>query len=153
MVDGRVCTLTLGCQWNRSWHRGELKPWCCHRCLRTHGQEHNWYCQSQQQHQRRHNRRSRSPSPRRHDIVQLTSHVVVRPADVYVRRTIISFGRLEGNGELLQHANCHLTDPRWFCDVTDALHDPFHPRDSLDGTHVETQRRIQRLEGFRDVHT
>ena len=55
-------------------------------------------------------------------------------------------------GEALR-SNPKLLLPNRSYDVTEALYDSFHPQHSPDGTHDETQKRIARLEGFRDVHT
>ena len=148
-----VCTVTPGCHWLRSEHNGKLKPWCCHRCLRTQGRKHNPYCQSRKQTQEGHSHHRRSRSPRRHDVVRFSPPAMVRSTDLHLHRTIITCGKLAARGKFLLRANPQLKNPRRCYDVTDALHDPLHPRDAPDVTYAETQRRIVRLEGFVDVHT
>ena len=148
------CTVTPGCQWRCSWHHDQWKPWCCHRCLRTRGADHSHYCESRQQHNRRDAPlqvpRRTSRSPRRQDIHQ-SLRPVVHSLHV-IQRTIISCGHLGLAGKLLLRDNFRLQDPKRCYDVTNALHDPFHLRNSPDGTHPETQRRLSLLEGFTDVH-
>ena len=96
---------------------------------------------------------SRCRSPRRSNAVQLPLQVMSTHANVVLQRTIITCGKFAVHGKRLLRTNHRLKNPKWCYDVTDALHDPFHPRDSFDGTHVQTQRRIATLEHFAEVHT
>ena len=146
-------TVTHGCLWNCCWHKGEQKPWCCHRCVRTGGLEHNPYCESQQGRQAVHVHRRKSRSPKPPDFVRMSSTVRDRSTDVQLPRTIITCGKQAFKGKSLLRLNPRLRNPKWCYDVTEALHDRFHAHNSPDGTYAETQRRISRLEGFADVHT
>ena len=148
-----TCLCTPGCPWKRSWHEGELKRWCCHRCSKTGGHQHNPYCESRQRLRQQHSRRTRSRSPLRRDAIQLTSPVVVKRSEAPLQRTIISCGRRGAAGKKLLRSNPRLLLPNRSYDVTEALYDSFHPPHAPDGRHEETQKRIARLEGFRNVHT
>ena len=149
-----LCTETLGCPWRCNFHYRRQKAWRCHRCNRTEDEKHNWYCESQRDvhvFRCRSRSRSRPPTPRRHDVDQRPSHGV--SWNLCYHRTILTCGRMAAVGKLLRRANPRLKGPRICYDVADALYDPFRPANSPDETHVETQRRLSRLEGFRYVHT